>query len=207
MRSSRPLTRRSPRHWRAVAALSLALAAAHPGRAEALFGERWYVPDQSKLQLAGWIGFLSPGAGYSWFDRRLEADVFLGWVPPPLGGEHIFALTGKVSWLPFRLALPREFTAHPLTLSIQMTYTFGSEYWVFEPSRYPTPNYYPLPTALRGGLGVGGDVGRPMFGLERISLYWEAVALDVMLGMWIGNRDALGPSDAFSFALGVRLEH
>lgn len=181
---------------------------AFPWRAEARSEHPWYVPDQTKLQLAGWIGFVSPGAGYSWFDRRLEADLFFGWVPPPLGGEHIVSLTGKVTWLPLRVGEPEKITVHPVTISAQLTYTFGSEYWVLEPSgRYPTPDYYPLPTALRAGLGVGGDVGRPLWGLERVSVYYEAVALDLMLGNWIGNHESLGPSDVFSLAVGLRIEH
>jgi hypothetical protein len=187
--------------------LVAALAAAAPSRGAAWFDEGWYVPDQSKLQLAGWVGFLSPGVGYSWFDRRVEADLFFGWVPPPLGGEHITSLTSKLTWLPLRLAVGDQVTVQPLSLSLQVTYTFGHEYWVFEPSKYPTENYYPLPTALRGGVGIGGDVGLPLWGLERAALYYELVAIDVMLGYWIGNRHAVSPVDVFSLALGLRLEH
>ena len=99
-----------------VAALA---AGALPARARALFDEGWYLPDQTKVQLAGWIGFVSPGVGYSWFDRRLEADLFFGWVPPPLGGEHITSFTSKITWLPLRLAVDDRVTVHPLTLSAQ----------------------------------------------------------------------------------------
>jgi hypothetical protein len=194
----------------AVRALLLAVslgAGAVPSRGAAIFDEGWYLPDHSKAQLAGWIGFVSPGAGYSWFDRRLEADLFFGWVPPPLGGEHIVSLTGKLTWRPLRAGLGDRWTVHPLTLSLQMTNTFGDEYWIFEPSKYPTDDYYPLPTALRGGLGVGSDVGTTLWGLDRVSLYYELVALDAMLGFWIGNRHALSPLDVFSLAVGLRLEH
>jgi hypothetical protein len=96
---------------------------------------------------------------------------------------------------------------HPLTLSTQVTYTFGSEYWVFEPSKYPTPDYSRLPPARGAGCGGGGAVGRPLLGLERVSLYYELVALDLMVGYWIGNGESLGASDLFSLALGLRLEH
>jgi hypothetical protein len=191
---------------RALLVAAVAATAAAPRHAGALFGDQWYVPDQSKAQLAGWIGFVSPGVGYSWFDRRLEADLFFGWVPPPLGGEHIVSLTGKLTSRPIRLALER-LTVHPLTLSLQVTNTFGHEYWIEEPSRYPGDDYYPLPTALRAGIGVGSDLGLAMGRLERVSLYFELVALDAMLGFWIGNRHALSALDVFSLAIGVRLEH
>jgi hypothetical protein len=193
---------------RGLLVLLVAIAVGLPRAVGARVEQPWYVPDQSKLQLAGWMGFISPGVGYSWFGRRLETDLFFGWVPPPVGGEHIVSLTGKATWLPWRLGLTEELTAHPLTLSAQVTYTFGSEYWVFEPSgRYPTPDYYPLPTALRAGLGVGGDVGRPLGSLERVSIYYELVALDLLLGYWIGNPASLGPSDVFSLAVGLRVAH
>ena len=159
------------------------------------------------MQLAGWIGFVSPGVGYSWFDRRLEADGFFGWVPPPLGGEHITSATAKLTVLPLRLTLGHRVTAHPLTISLQMTHTFGSEYWVFEPDgRYPTDNYYPLPTALRGGIGLGGDAGLPLWGFDRVSLYYEVVALDLMLGYWIGSPRALRADEILSVAIGLRVE-
>ena len=196
------------RSWRCLALLGALSAAVLAASSGARASDRWFVPDHSKVQLAGWIGFISPGFGYSWFDRRLEADLFFGWVPPPLGGEHITSVTSKVTWLPLRFGDADAVTYHPLTVSLQMTYTFGSEYWVFEPSgRYPTSNYYPLPTALRGGLGVGGDLGRRMWRFERASLYYEVVALDLMLGYWIGSPHAIGPADVFSLAFGLRFEH
>ena len=163
------------------------------------------MPDHGKLQLAGWIGFVSPGIGYAWLDRRLEADLFLGWVPPALGGEPIVSLTSKVTALPLRLRW-RELAIQPLTLSAQLTWTLGSEYWIRQPDRYPD-GYYPLPSALRAGVGVGGAVGRALGRLEHVALYYEVVALDVMLGHWIGNPGTIGPSDALSLAFGVRLEH
>jgi hypothetical protein len=177
--------------------------AALPGVAA---GTGWYVPDQTKVQLGGWVGFVSPGVGWAWLDRRLEGDLFFGWVPPPLGGEHIVSFTGKVTWRPWRLA-PRDLTIHPITLSTQLTWTAGDEYWIFEPDRYPTENYLPLPTALRAGVGVGSDVGRPLWGLDRVALYAELVALDLMLGHWIGSPGALGPTDVLGLAIGVRVEH
>lgn len=190
------------------AMLALAAAAAlllPPRDARGAAEGPWYAPDHGKAQLAGWIGFVSPGLGYAWLERRLEGDLFFGWVPRAIGGEDIFSLTSKLTWRPVRLGAPDGLAVHPLSLSVQMTYTFGREYWVFEPSRYPSPDYYPLPSALRGGLGVGGDVGGRLRG-RRVSLYYELVALDLLLGHWIGNRHALGIADVLSLALGVRLE-
>jgi hypothetical protein len=46
-----------------------------------------------------------------------------------------------------------------------------------------------------------------MWGLERVSLYYELVALDLMLGYWIGSPRALDAYDILSLAVGLRIEH
>jgi hypothetical protein len=142
--------------------------------------------------------------GYAW-GRRLEADLFFGWVPPPIGGENIFSFTGKLTWLPWEVALRPRWHARPVTASLQLTYTLGHEYYLFLPDRYPA-RYYDFATALRFGFGVGGTVGRRGRGFAReVGGYWELVALDTMLLNWSRNRRALGPEDVFSLALGLRV--
>jgi hypothetical protein len=164
----------------------------------------WYAPDQAKLQLAGSIGFLSPGVGWGWLDRRLEADLFFGWVPPPLGGEHIFSLTSKLTLRPFRVTWG-AWELRPVTAALQLTYTFGDDYWVLLPDDYPD-GYYVLPTALRSGLAIGTDVGRPLWGFERVGAYAELVVIDTALKLWADNRRALDLTDVVTLALGVRVE-
>jgi hypothetical protein len=164
----------------------------------------WYAPDQAKLQLAGSIGFLSPGAGWAWLDRRLEADLFFGWVPPPLGGENIFSLTSKLTFRPFRVTWG-AWELRPVTAAIQLTYTFGDDYWVFLPSDYPD-GYYVLPTALRAGLALGASAGRPMWGFEQVGVYAELVAIDTALWLLEHNRRALDLGDVVTLALGLRVE-
>jgi hypothetical protein len=176
--------------------LAVALAAPHAARAA---DGAW--PDQARLQFAGNVGVLSPGVGWGWLGRRLELDLFLGWVPASLGGE-LWSTTAKVTWMPWRERLA-GLTVRPLTVAAQLSYTFGDEYWVRLPSRYPA-GYHPLPTALRSALALGASAGRPAFGLDEVGVYAELVALDLMLGLWLGNRDALGPEDVFSLAIGVR---
>jgi hypothetical protein len=164
----------------------------------------WYVPDQLKLQLAGNVGFVSPGAGYAWAGRRLEGDLFLGWVPASIGGEDIFAVTGKLTWLPWRLPIGRRWSVRPFTLALQVTYTLGGEYFVTLPGRYPS-NYHDFPTAIRSALALGGVVARRGGGtIHELGVYWEFVALDAMLVTWYRNTSTVGPTDVFSLALGIR---
>jgi hypothetical protein len=165
----------------------------------------WYLPDQAKLQLAGNVGFVSPSVGWSWRDRRLEADLFFGWVPQAVGGIDIYSLTGKLTWLPWRIATGDEWQLIPLSLALQLTYTFGDDYFVILPDHYPE-DYYELPTALRAGVGLGGGIGRPLWGVQHVGVYYELVAIDALLGFWVGNPDTVGLTDVFSLALGLRVE-
>ncbi len=165
-----------------------------PPRA-ALGARSWYVPDHAKLQLAGNVGFLSPGVGYAWA-RRLEGDLFFGWVPEALGGD-IFSLTGKLVFSPWEIAVQR-WRVRPFTAAVQLTYTFGDPYFVIPPEPF-------VPTALRAGLAFGAGVTRSWRG-RGVGFYAELVALDLGLAYWLSNSDTLGPLDVFSLALGVRLQ-
>lgn len=176
----------------AIATL-LAADAAAPARAEP--GRAWYVPDHGKLQLAGNVGFLSPGVGWA-LGRRAEADLLFGWVPEAVGGTDIFALTGKVTWAPWSLR-SGAWSVEPFTAGLQVTYTFGDQYFV-------VPDFAFTPTALRAGLALGAGATRPMRGRE-LGLYAELVALDLGLSYALSNRRALDLWDAFSVALGARV--
>lgn len=181
-----------------------------PGRIALAAGDEerrraWYLPDQAKLQLAGAIGFLSPGAGYAFAGRRLEVDLFLGYVPEALGGVALWSVTGKLTWLPWRVRLGREWTARPLSLAVQLTHTFGDRFFLRLPDRYG-PGYYPLPTSLRGSVALGTAVGRPAWGFDHLGLYAEVVAVDIPFAYLLSNLGTVHASEVLSVALGLRLE-
>jgi hypothetical protein len=156
------------------------------------------------VQLAGNIGFLSPGLGYAWDGPNLEADLFFGWVPAPVGGDDIVSFTGKLTWLPWEFAAGGRWVVRPLTTSLQLTYTLGDDFWVVLPERYPV-GYYDFATALRAGIGLGAAVGRRGGGrIRELGAYFELVALDLMLFSWMRNPETLGPADVFSLAVGIR---
>lgn len=186
----------APPSARAVLAAVAAILLATPNVAGA--EERpWYVPDHAKLQLAGNVGFLSPGVGYA-LGGPFEGDLFLGWVPEAIGGTDVFSVTGKVTLSPWRLEAAR-WRIRPLTAALQLTYTFGEQYFVVPPEPF-------TPTALRAGLAFGAAASVPVRGGRRVGLYAELVALDLGLVYWLSNRSALSAVDVFSVALGVRLD-
>jgi hypothetical protein len=142
--------------------------------------------------------------GYAWADRRLEADLFFGWVPRAVGGDDIVSFTGKLTWQPWELHIDRRWFVRPLTAALQVTYTLGDDYFVTLPSRY-RPHYYDFPTALRAGVALGGALARKGSGAFReVGIYFELVALDTMLFLWRKNPEALDADDVFSLAVGQR---
>lgn len=126
-------------------------------------------------------------------------------MPPAIGGVDVTALTGKVTWSPWTVGVGRRWALRPLGLGLQVTYTFGDDFFTEPPARFPG-DYYDFPTALRAGVAVGGAFVRRNGGhLREVGVYWEVVALDVMLVAWARNPRALGPEDVLSLALGVRV--
>lgn len=115
------------------------------------------------------------------------------------------SLTGKATLAPFGVALGQRWLLRPLTLALQVSYTFGERFFTEPPGRFPG-DYYDFMTAPRAAVGVGGAVVRRNGGhLREVGVYWELVALDVMLVAWYRNPGALGPEDVFSLALGLRV--
>jgi hypothetical protein len=161
------------------------------------------LPDHAKVQFAGAVGLVSAGTGYAFGGRRLELDAFLGWVPESLAGTDLFTLTGKITWLPWSARLARGWRLRPITAALAMSYTFGDRFFVVLPEKYPR-GYYPLPTALRGTVALGGTIGRPAPPFAEVALYWELVAVDLPLALWIQNPGTVSAADVVSLALGLR---
>ncbi|MCP3140675.1 hypothetical protein [Pyxidicoccus xibeiensis] len=190
-------------HSRALALALLLLAL--DVRAEGPPDERpWYVPDHAALQLAGSIGLLSAGPGWGFLDDALDAQLLLGWAPPAVAGEDFLTVTLKGQWHPFRLRWS-GWSVRPLTVGLLLSYTFGDEYFVTLPDRYPD-GYYWFKTGLRPALLLGGSVGRPVpaLGLRNLEGYVELVATDYRLVHFLRNPVTV-ETGLFSLALGARL--
>lgn len=189
----------------ALLATAPAVARGEADRSEAVPAHRaWYVPDHAAAQLAGNTGFVSAGAGYAVARERLLADVLFGWVPESVGGLDIFSLTAKLGWAPWRLERG-EWALRPLVAGAQLTYTFGGQYFLVQPDRYPE-HYYPRPTALQLGFTIGGALATPLQLLERrVGVFAELVALDHLLRLWYLNPRTMAATDVFSLAMGVRV--
>jgi len=164
----------------------------------------WYVPGHAAMQLAGSIGFTSAGPGWSFWEEAVEAELMLGWAPRAIAGADFITLTLRGRWNPFRLRYG-NWTFRPLSVGGMFSYTFGGDYFLSQPGRYPD-GYYWFRTALRPALILGASVGHSarMFELDRVEAYAELVATDFRLVQFFHNP-ATVKTGIVSLALGARL--
>lgn len=162
----------------------------------------WWRPDQVKVQYAGGTGFLSLGAGYQNKKQSLEGDLFYGYVPKSVGGVTIHMVTGKVTGQVLRTLNLRGYELRPLDLGISLTYTFGPQYFLFDPEYYSYA-YYGFPTALHSGLFAGGRLSRRVHS-HNIGVYYEVGTTDRELISWAQNTRALPVKEILHLAVGIR---
>lgn len=182
-------------------AAAAALLVALPSSAAAAEG---VLPDHAKLQFAGDIGFLSAGPGWSWWKGKAETDLLAGWVPEAIGGDDLFTLTAKQTFLPWRLAWDSGWRVEAITFGLFAAYTFGEDYWLFQPGHYPD-GYYTYSTALRLGLFAGGGAGFELSGETRLDFYYELLTTDFALYAHLENPDVVPFFHAFNLALGAKV--
>lgn len=164
-------------------------------------------PYYVKTQFAGSIGLVSVGFGRQSFNGRLDTDVSLGYLPQRFGGDRIFTAALKTTFLPFKPVKVNALDWHAFTTGLQVSYTFGDEYFASErtQSRYPGP-YYRFSTALRLYLFGGGQVNfTRVEKLHRFGAYYEVGTMGEYLISYIQNPKYLSPGKIFHLALGVKM--
>ncbi|WP_018476494.1 hypothetical protein [Pontibacter roseus] len=161
----------------------------------------------AKVQFAGHLGFLSVGAGRSFFQEKLETDLFLGYLPEKIGGDRIFTAALKATYVPLKPIPVRSLDWQPLRTGLQLGYTLGSDYFAFEPhDKYPK-SYYGFSTALHLYYFLGGQVNfTRVEKLSRFGAYYEVGTNVEYLVSYIQNPKYLGPGKIFNLALGVRMK-
>lgn len=159
-----------------------------------------------KLQYAGSIGFMSAGIGRSLFEEKLETDLLLGYLPESIGGDRIWTTALKATFAAVRPMPVKAVDWQPLRFGLQLSYTFGEQYYIVEPrSKYPR-GYYGFPTALHLYLYGGGQVDlNRVRKLSRYSVYYEVGTSAEYLVSYIQNPKYLGPGKIFNLALGLRM--
>jgi hypothetical protein len=163
-------------------------------------------PYHAKVQFAGDLGLISVGAGRSFFQEKLETDLFLGYLPEQVGGERIFTAALKATYVPFQSIPVKALDWQPLRMGLQVGYTFGDDYFAFEPrDKYPK-GYYGFSTALHYYVFLGGQVDfSRVEKLHRFGVYYEFGSNAEYLISYAQNPKYLSPWKIFNLALGVRV--
>ena len=168
--------------------------------------DRVFSPYHAKVQYAGSIGFVSAGIGRSFFHEKLETDLFAGYLPEGIGGDHIWTAALKATAVPFKAIPVKALDWQPLRTGLQLAYTFGEQYFIVEPRDKYEKGYYGFPTAMHLYLHLGGlvDFAR-VEKLQRLGFYYEVNTSAEYLISYIQNPKYLGPGKIFNLALGVRV--
>ena len=152
-------------------------------------------PHYVKLQFAGSIGFLSLGTGYEFAKKKLQADVYYGYVPKKIGGINIHSVTGKLTWFPLSVQ-SKDVRFNLLTTGFLVNYAFGKQY-DFSLEEF---DYYGFPTAAHIGLFVGGGISKNKF-----SLYYELGTTDRELVSFASNKKGIKLPEIINIGIGARL--
>lgn len=168
--------------------------------------EKSFSPYHAKLQYAGSIGFASVGVGRSFFHEKLETDLFMGYLPERIGGDRIWTAALKITGTPLKPVPVKPLDWQPLRIGVQLSHTFGKEYFIFEHHDKYSKGYYGFPTAVHLYLYLGGQADfTRVEKLQRFGLYYEVGTSLEYLVSYIQNPRYLGPGKIFNLALGMRV--
>lgn len=160
-----------------------------------------------KLQFAGGIGFISPGVGVAYAKRKIETDIFAGFIPKGIGGEQIEMVTLKNTYFPYKVKLEKyDVTLYPISIGGFVSYSFGSQYETVWPDYYPD-GYYWWDSSLRLGFFLGGKVSKPLTDhpLKEISVYYELGSNDLYFISYVQNIKYFEPYEILNLAIGVKV--
>jgi hypothetical protein len=161
------------------------------------------LPHHVKVQYAGGIGFASVGLGYGSRSDRVEGDFYYGYVPKSVGGVYIHAVSSKLTWHVLEKVELKGWELRPLSAGLLVSYTFGKQYFLFSPENYPY-SYYDFPTALHGGVFVGGRVDKSLRRGRKVGLYYELGSNDREITSYLNNRASLKIPEILNLALGIK---
>lgn len=165
------------------------------------------MPEQHLVQFAGGMGMFNFGSGWEYgSQRQWETDILVGFIPRFSSDKIAFTVTLKQNYLPWKIALGKHFSFHPLTCGLYINTVLDPEFWVTEPEKYPNA-YYKFSTRIRFHAFVGEQLNyapipsRPNTG---ISFFYELSACDLYLITALPNK-TLSFADIVGLSIGVKI--
>lgn len=177
------------------------------------YRRRWQslIPTHVKLQYAGNMGLISVGTGWDYGKRnQWETDIYLGFLPKYKSDENKLTFTLKQNYIPWSLQVRQSrFSVEPLTCGMYLNSVLADEFWVSEPSRYPS-GYYGFSSKVRIHLYLGQRLTYDIdpkyrFRARAITFYYELSTCDLYVVSAFTNK-YLKPKDYLSLSFGVKLQ-
>jgi hypothetical protein len=161
------------------------------------------VPGHVRVQFAGASGLVSLGAGYGFWNGKVEPGLSYGWVPARLGGAPIHTLAQKTTVSPFRTGPAPAWSWYPLVLGYSAHIALGSNYDLVLERKFR--GYY-WPSALHFWLSAGTKVRKDFPSgrfFSAVTLLAEAGTLEAYLEPVLTNR-SIGWDDVVSLSFSVQ---
>ena len=112
-----------------------------------------FLPDYVKFQYAGGIGFISTGAGYTFFNDKLDVSFFYSYVPYLFSDDDLHSVSFQFTSRLLHYNLSENIEVLPLNIGFFIHHTFGNKYWIRQPAHYPD-NYYWWAPGRNAGLSA-----------------------------------------------------
>ena len=188
-----------------------ALALAPPDSSTTTLSKRpWYRPTHLVAQVAGGIGMISAGAGYEFLKNRIEADVFVGYVPKKYAGTTLTTFSGKLLYSPWRVTLGPKWQLLPLSVGAYFSHThntindgvkgqYSADYYWFSHDNFYGPLLGSRLTFLAPPIKA---TGQP----RKFSIFYELSTNDLYLLSYTTNTSGLAFGKTLVLGLGVKAD-
>jgi hypothetical protein len=158
-------------------------------------------PDYYNAQFAGNIGFISVGAGYSFWNNRINSSILYGFVPHCIGGTTIHTFASRNNLNVFNFKVNTTLSINPY-LNLGVNFEPGQHSDLKLPKKYPegyyatNSFYYPI------GIGLKINTQRTLLTQKKASYYIEIGTLATYLFYdFISNQQLTG--NIVSLAYGI----
>lgn len=170
------------------------------------------IPSHAKLQLAGGIGTVSAGIGWTYGRHdQWETDLMIGYLPKYSSDQNRATFTFKQNYIPWHIELGnsgiwRRLSFSPLRCGLYANAILGSGFWTKEPDIYPG-KYYKFSTRCRFHIFIGEEftlhLGSKESRPNNLSFYYEIHTYDLMVISAFTNKE-LGFTDFVKLSLGIK---
>lgn len=168
------------------------------------------IPTHTKLQFAGNMGLISLGTGWDYGKRnQWETDIFFGILPKYQSDRTKVTMTLKQNYLPWSIALGKDFSVEPLACGMYFNTVFGDDFWTNEPDRYPK-GYYGFSSRVRIHVFLGQRLTydippRLRLGTRALTFFYEISTCDLYVVSAFTNK-YLKPRDYLSLSFGLKMQ-